>query len=92
MYQICQGKIFLKKPAISPNCGSFQYFLALFDIFTTRYDHPHIKFEFSGYFYPYKHFLKMIFEIDSKMPFRPLCNGWVNFSGHLFRVNSSGHF
>ena len=55
MYQISQGKKILEKPGISPSCGFFQYFLAPFDTFTTRYDHSHIKFEFSGYFYLYKH-------------------------------------
>jgi hypothetical protein len=43
MYQISQGKIFSEKPGITPNCGFFQHFLALFD--------TGIKFEFSGYFY-----------------------------------------
>ena len=56
MYQISQGKHFLEKPGISPSCGFFQHFLTLFDPFTTRYDHSDIKFEFSGYFYPYGHF------------------------------------
>ena len=57
MYQISQGKKKLEKPGKSPSCGFFQYFLAPFDTFTTRYDHSHIKFEFSGYFYLYKHFI-----------------------------------
>ena len=51
MYQISQGKFFLEKPDITPNCGFFQHFLALFDTFTTRCNHSGIKFEFSGYFY-----------------------------------------
>ena len=51
MYQISQGKNFSEKPDITPNCGFFQNFLALFDTFTTRYNHSGIKFEFSGYFY-----------------------------------------
>ena len=58
MYQISQAKIFFKKPDISPISGFFHKFLALFDTFTTRYDHSHIKFEFSGYFYLYIHFIK----------------------------------
>ena len=53
MYQISQGKIFLEKPGISPNCGFFQHFLALFDTFTTRCNHSGINFKFSGYFYTY---------------------------------------
>ena len=39
----------------------FQKFLAHFDTFTTRYNHSDIKFEFSGYFYPYKHFIWKFF-------------------------------
>ena len=39
MYQISQGKIFLEKPDITPNCGFFQHFLALFDTLTTRCNH-----------------------------------------------------
>ena len=54
---ISQGKNFFGKLDISPSCGFFQYFLAPFDTFTTRYDHSHIKFEFSGYFYLYQHFI-----------------------------------
>ena len=61
MYQIRQGKIFLEKPGISPSFGFFQHFLALFDTFATRYDRSDIKFEFSGYFYPYEHFIKKYF-------------------------------
>ena len=57
MYQISQGKFFFEKPGISPSCGFFQQFLALFDTYTTRYDHSGIQFEFSDYFYPYKHFI-----------------------------------
>ena len=56
MYQISQGKFFLEKPGKSPICGFFQKFLDPFDTFTTRYNHSDIKFEFSGYFYPYEHF------------------------------------
>ena len=56
-YQICQDIFFFKKPDVSPICGFFQHFLALFDTFTTRYDHSDTKFEFSGYFYTYKHFI-----------------------------------
>ena len=54
MYQISQGKNFLEKLGISPNCGCFQKILALFDTFT---NHSGIKFKFFGYFYPYKHFI-----------------------------------
>ena len=57
MYQISQGKHFLEKLGISPNCGFFQHFLALFDTFTTRCNHSGIKFKFFAYFYPYKHFI-----------------------------------
>ena len=61
MYQISQGNFFLEKPDITPNCGFFQHFLALFDAFITRYNHSAIKFEFSGYFYPYKHYIQKSF-------------------------------
>ena len=61
MYQISQAQIFFKKPDISPISGFFHQFLALFDTFTTRYDHSHIKFEFSVYLYLYKHFIKKSF-------------------------------
>ena len=57
MYQISQGNFFLEKLGISPNCGFFKHFWALFDIVTTRCNHSGIKFKFSGYFYPYKHFI-----------------------------------
>ena len=57
MHQISPGKFFLEKPGISPSCGFFQHFLAVFYTFTTRYDHLDIKFKFSGYLYPYKHFI-----------------------------------
>ena len=50
-----------KKTGISPICGFFQNFLALFDTFTTRYNHSDIKFEFSGYFYPYQRFIQKSF-------------------------------
>ena len=56
-----EAKNFIKNPDISPICGFFQHFLALFDTFTTRHIHSYIKFEFSGYFHPYKHFLKKTF-------------------------------
>ena len=58
MLQISQGKIFKKKLGISPNCGFFQHFLALFDTFTTRCNYSGIKFKFSGYFYTYKYLFK----------------------------------
>ena len=78
MFQISQAKNFIKNPDISPICGFFQHFLALFDTFTSRYNHSYIKFEFSGYFYPYKHFLKKNFlENELKMPFQPLWAGWA---------------
>ena len=57
MYQMSQAKIKFEKQGKSLICGFFQHFLALFDTFTTRYDHSDIKFEFSGYLYPYKHFI-----------------------------------
>ena len=70
MYQISQGKIFLEKPGISPSCGFFQYCLAPFDTFTTRCDHSHIKFKFSGYFYIYKQFIQNFFlKMIKKCPF-----------------------
>ena len=56
-FQICQDKIFFGKRVISPICGFFWHFLALFDTFITRYNDSDIKFKFSGYFYPYKHFI-----------------------------------
>ena len=61
MYQISQGNSFFQKSGIHPNCGFFQNFLAPFDTFTTRYDHSYTKFEFSGYFYLNKHFIKKCF-------------------------------
>ena len=74
MFQISQGKFFSEKPDITPNCGFFQHFLALFDTFTSRY-YSGIKFEFSGYFYHLKTlYSKTIFENELKMPFRPLCS------------------
>ena len=70
MYQISQGKHFLKKLGISPNCGFFLHFSALFDTFTTRYNDSDIKLKFSGYFYPYKHFIKKSFlKMNQKCPF-----------------------
>ena len=51
------SKNFLEKPGMIPSFGFFSIFLAPFDTFTTRYDHSHIKSEFSGYFYLYKHFI-----------------------------------
>ena len=52
VFQISQDKKNSGKRAISLICGFFQNFLALFDTFTTRYNHSDIKFKFSGYFYP----------------------------------------
>ena len=57
MYQISQDNFFLEKLGKSPILGFFQNFLALFDTFATRCDRSDIKFEFSGYFYSYKHFI-----------------------------------
>ena len=48
---------FFEKRVISSICGFFGILLALFDTFTTRYDDLDIKSKFSGYFYPYKHFI-----------------------------------
>ena len=45
MYQISQDNIFLEKAGISPNCGFFWTFLALFDTFTSRDIHSYIKLE-----------------------------------------------
>ena len=56
MYQISQDNLFLEKLGKSPILGFFQNFLAPFDTYFTRYNHSDIKFEFSGYFYPYEHF------------------------------------
>ena len=50
LFQISQDKKEIGKRVISSICGFFQYFLALFDTLTTRYDHSHIKFEFSWLF------------------------------------------
>ena len=58
MYQISQDNFFLEKLGKSPILGFFQNFLAPFDTYLTRYNHSDIKFEFSGYFYPYEHFIK----------------------------------
>ena len=69
MFQISQGKKISEKPDISPNCGFFQHFLALFDTFTTRCNHSGIKFKFFDYFYPYKHFiLKSVLKMNQKCP------------------------
>ena len=57
MFQISQGKKFSEKPDISPNCGFFQNFLALFDTFTTRYSNSGIKFKFSDQFQYIKHYI-----------------------------------
>ena len=60
MYQISQAK------QIQKNEVAFSGFLALFDTFPTRCIHSGIKFEFEH--------LKIIFENELKMHFRPLCN------------------
>ena len=57
IFQISQDKFFFVKRVLSPICGFFWYFLALFDTFTSRYNDFNIEFQFSGYFYPYKHFI-----------------------------------
>ena len=54
--QISQDKIFFGKRVISPICGFFGHFLALFDTFITRYNDSDIRFKFSGYSYSYKSF------------------------------------
>ena len=42
--------------------NNYRYiFWALFDTFITRYKHSDMKFKFSGYFYPSKHFFKKSF-------------------------------
>ena len=57
------------KSVISPICGFFRHFLALFDTFTSRYNDFDIKFKFAGYFYPYKHFiLKSVLKMNQKCP------------------------
>ena len=61
MYQISQGNFFFKKTDISPICGFFQNFLALFDTFTTRYSNSGIKFKFSDQFQYIKHFISKKF-------------------------------
>ena len=82
MQQISQGKFFLEKLAIRSNCGFFQHFLATFATFITRYDHSYIKFDFFCLFISLQTlYLKIIFQNELKMPFRPLCNpGFV----HIF--------
>ena len=61
MYQISQSKKISEKSGITPNCGFFQHFLALFDTFTTRYSHSDINFEFSDQFQYIKHFISKKF-------------------------------
>ena len=56
VFQISQDKIFFGKRVISPICGFFGIFLALFDTFIPRYNDSDTKFNFSGYFYSYKSF------------------------------------
>ena len=50
----------------------FGYLLALFDTFVTRYNDSDMKFKF---LYLQTLHLKIIFENESEMPFRPLCDG-----------------
>ena len=57
VFQNSRDKISFEKRVISSICGFFGILLALFDTFTTRYDDLDIKSKFSGYFYPYKHFV-----------------------------------
>ena len=61
VFQISQDKFFFGKRVISPICGFFWHFSALFGTFTTRYNHPDLKFKFSSYFYPYKRFIQKLF-------------------------------
>ena len=49
VYLIGQDNFFFGKPILSPICGFFEHFLALFDTFTTRYIDSDIKFEFSDF-------------------------------------------
>jgi hypothetical protein len=55
-FQISQDKFFSGKRVVSPICGFFGIFLALFVTFITIYNDSDIKFKFSGYFYSYKSF------------------------------------
>jgi hypothetical protein len=57
LFQISQDNFFFGKRVISPICGFFGHFLALFDTFTSRYNDVDIKFQLSGYSYSYKHFI-----------------------------------
>ena len=45
VYLIGQDNFFFGKPILSPICGFFEHFLALFDTFTARYIDSDIKFE-----------------------------------------------
>ena len=48
IFQNDQDKIIFEKHFLNQICGFFQHFLALFETFTTHYNDPCIKFEFSG--------------------------------------------
>ena len=56
VFKISQDKFFFGKRVISPICGFFGIFFALFDTFITRYNDSDIKFKFFGYFHSYKSF------------------------------------
>ena len=57
VFEISQAKKISEKSVLSPICGFFKKFLALFDTFTTRYIHPDMKFEFFDQFQYIKHFI-----------------------------------
>ena len=48
IFQIIQDNLFFEKRVLNQICGFFQHFLALFETFSTLYNDPCIKFEFSG--------------------------------------------
>ena len=76
--KLAKANFFFEKIVSSPNFGFFQNFLALFDTFTTRYNHSDIKFEFSGYFYPYEHFIKKYYLKNIQKCPSDLCALWIS--------------
>ena len=69
LFQISQDNFFFGKRTISPICGFFRHFFALFDTLTSRYNDFDIKFNFFCYFYPYKHFIQKSFlKMNQKCP------------------------
>ena len=48
IFHFSQDKFFFEKRILNQIFGFFQHFLALFETFTTLYNDPCIKFEFSG--------------------------------------------